>query len=892
MKGKFIIIALLMLVLAFTVYKMMEFESSIREERTVKLYIEDESKPLLAKLSDEEIIYAASISDFYFVTDGDYFKMLKVKFVENERQTYWDNVFIKGVNLGVAVPGKFPAEFSLSFAEYLEWLNLIGEMNANTIRTYTILPPEFYEALSYYNLHHFDKPLFLIQGVWADIPKNDYYYDMDYIRDFQKEIINMIDAVHGNAVLKKQAGKASGVYATDVSEYVAAYLLGREWEPGAVFKTNQLNNASHFHGEFISMNDGNAMEAWLAEMMNFSVLYETQTYHFQHPVSFVNWLPLDPMYHNTEIIENKKVREYDNDLEDVDFRKFHATELFYPGIYAAYHAYPYYPDFIYLQDSYKNAINEDHHYDPYFGYLEDLKQHTPGMPLIIAEYGLPSSRGTSHYSPFGFHQGGLSESEQAELSMILTEDIVNTRCGGAIYFAWIDEWFKHNWLVMDFEQPFEDRKLWHNMENPEQNFGIYAMESRTKTIDGNLSDWDLDDFEVNKLAMQSAADPGYFYLSATLPNFNFNTNNLYIAIDTYDDEKGDHNLPFTDREFDYGFEFLLEFKSQDSALILVDEPYSVFTDIYNDNIPVYASKKNSNGKYVHQLMLTNRGRVGLLGEKTDSVIIDRSPLIFGNTSDPNFSNADWYFNDIDNTLEIRLDWHLINVSDPAKRYVLDDKADTKNIEYSKTDEFNIHLFITDKNNKLIKQYPANNPYSFTWDEWQMPEYNQRLKPIYYSLQNYFDKLSPDFDQNNIQEETEEAFTITDYYENKGGAISISFNNAGFSQYQFALPILKKYKMSTSFGLIPELLDDTPSLYELNENIKLKRIGIPQALEIARTNEIAFQAIDNQLVDQSNVFSLEQKTNSIIQTLYGDRSKQDVFSFIRKTPKENSLKNKL
>ena len=144
MKGKFIVIALLILVLAFTVYKMMEFESSIRQERTVKLYIEDESKPLLAKLSDEEMINAAIHSDFYFATDGDYFKMLKVKFVENERQTYWEDVFIKGVNLGVAVPGKFPAEFSLTFTEYLEWLNLIGEMNANTIRTYTILPPEFY----------------------------------------------------------------------------------------------------------------------------------------------------------------------------------------------------------------------------------------------------------------------------------------------------------------------------------------------------------------------------------------------------------------------------------------------------------------------------------------------------------------------------------------------------------------------------------------------------------------------------------------------------------------------------------------------------------------------------------------------------------------------------
>jgi hypothetical protein len=889
MKGKFFIISFLVLLLVYTVYKMMEFESSIREERTIKLYIEDETKPLLAKFSDEEMTNAANNSDFYFTANGDYFKMLKVKYLENERLTYWEDVFIKGVNLGVAVPGKFPAEFSLTYSEYLDWLKLIGEMNANTIRTYTILPPEFYEALSYYNLHHHDKPLYLIQGVWAKVPDDDDYYNSDYIREFQKEMIDMIDVIHGNAVLKKQVGKASGTYVTNVSEYVAAYLLGREWEPGAVFKTNHLNKTTHFNGDFISMNDGNAMEAWLAEMMNFSILYETQTYRFQHPVSFVNWLPLDPMYHNTEIIENKKVREYDNDLESIDFRKFHATELFFPGIYAAYHAYPYYPDFVYLQDSYKHAKNKDQRDDPYFGYLEDLKQHTPGMPLIIAEYGLPSSRGTSHFSPFGFHQGGLSETEQAELSMILTRDIVDTRCGGAIYFAWIDEWFKHNWLVMDFEQPFEDRKLWHNMENPEQNFGIYAMESRTKTIDGYLHDWDSDNFEAHKFGLQAAADPGYFYLSANLPGFNFDTHNLFIAIDTYDEEKGDHRLPFTNTEFDNGFEFLLEFKSRDSAYILVDEPYSVFTDIYNDHYPVYASKKNSNGKFIHQFMLTNRGRTGLLGEKTDSVVIDRSPLIFGNSSDPDFSNADWYFNEKDNTLEIRLDWHLINVSDPAKRYVLDDNAETGDIEYAQTDAFNIKLFITDKNNNLTNQYPEDELFSYIWEEWQIPEYTERLKPIYYYLQHYFKELIPDVDQDNGRGISEEVFKIAEYYNNKKGAISISFDNAGYSQYQFALPVLRKYNLSATFGLLPELLDETPGLYELDEKLNLKRLAIPQAREISKYNEIAFQSFGNRPIDQSNIYALGQKTNSEIHTLHGNATKQNGFYFVRTTPVTDILK---
>jgi hypothetical protein len=844
---------------------MMKYETSVREERKVTLYVDDETKPLLWKLADEDLKEAAVHSDYYFISDRSYFKKLTIEYQENEKQTLWQDFFLKGVNLGVAIPGKFPAEFSLTFNEYLEWFRLIGEMNANVIRIYTILPPEFYEAFSYYNLHHYNKPLFLMQGVWAEVPADEDYYNPDFMREFQKEIIDAVDVIHGNAVLKEHPGKASGVYSTDVSKYVAALLLGREWEPASVFKTNQINSIRQYCGDFICMNDGNAMEAWLANMMDYTVLYETQEYWFQHPISFVNWLPLDPMYHSTEIIENERVREYDNDLESIDFTKYHSTELFFPGIYAAYHAYPYYPDFIYLQDSYLTRFDNDNKQNSYLRYLEDLKSHTLGMPLVIAEYGLPSSRGNSHFMPYGFHQGGHSEADQAKLSLILTQDIVNSGCAGAIYFEWIDEWFKHNWLVMDFEQPSEDRKIWHNMENPEENFGIYALENKIKTIDGELKDWSIEKFEGEQIKFLTDADASYFYIAAKIPDFDLNKDNLYLAIDTYDKEKGDHKLPFTDKTFANGFEFLVEIQSKDSAVILVDEPYSVFTDIYNDYIPVYASKKNSNGKYIRQLLLSNRSRISLLGVKSDSIVFDRSPLVLGNSSDPEYSNADWYYNAADEVLEIRLDWHLLNVSDPAKRFVIDDIEGTGEVEYSKTEALNMFVFITDKTNKLIKQYPEDDPYSGTWDEWDMPEFTKRLKPLYFTLQDYFKDLTV---QSQVEENDTEydSFKITDYFNNRKGAVSISFDNAGFSQYQYGLPVLTKYEISASFGVIPELLEEASRIYELSNDGLLKRLSTKEVREIAKTHEIALQ-LESPELNQSDLLSLTQKSHALVSTLH-------------------------
>ena len=793
MKSKLLVIVSLIGLLVFVIYKMMKYEDSIRQDHIIVKYEEDASKPLFAPAPLDILKEASADVNYFFRTGSVYFQKARI---ENQKVVDFDDFFLKGVNLGVAVPGKFPAEFSLSFDGYLKWLEEIGQMNANLIRTYTILPPGFYKALSYYNLYHADKPVYLLQGIWATVPKDEDYLNKDYMRSFMHEIMDVIDVIHGNSVLPEKPGKAHGIYTADVSKYVAGYLLGREWEPRGVFKTIRKYKQDRYSGVFVQVHNANTMEVWLAKMLDFTATYETQQYQWQHPLSFVNWLPLDPMYHNTEFIEKKTVREYDNDLSSVDFTKFHATELLHTGLYASYHAYPYYPDFIYLQKEYRKGNKGN-----YYNYLEDLKQHCLGMPLVIAEYGLPSSRGVSHFNPYGFNQGGLSEAQQAGRSTKLTDDIVQTRCAGAIFFEWADEWFKHNWLVMDFELPFENRKLWHNMENPEQNFGIKTLEDHRIIIDGKMNDWQKVDTISQEISMTNFADATYFYVGAHLPGFDFDKHNLYIAIDTYDKQKGDHKLPFTDKHFDNGFEFLVKLSGRNQAKILVDEPYSVFTDIYNNRIPVYASKDNANGTFIDELMLVNRGRETLTGEKTDSIINNRGVLQFGNSTQPETSNADWYYDAGNHNLELRLDWHLINVSDPSHRYVLDDKPDTKKIEYSQTEGFYVYLFVTDERNKLIKKYPEGNPQFFTWEMWETPVYTERKKHLYDALQAYFSQNLAIAEDSVFPQA--EKFEIADFYMDKDGAASISFDEQSFSQYLYAFPVLKKYGLKSTFGIVPQ-----------------------------------------------------------------------------------------
>jgi hypothetical protein len=854
MKAKYFVITSLLALLALIVYQMMRYESDIRSEHIVKIKVQDDSKPLIKEMPREQLHEQALRAEYSFMAKGDYFKASAIQIMNGKKIVNWETLFLKGVNLGVAMPGKYATEFTLSFDEYLKWFTLIGNMNANVIRIYTVLPPEFYEAFRYYNLHSNDKKLYIFQGVWIEEPEESNYYHAKTQREFQKEIIDVLDVIHGNAVIEPRAGHASGTYASNISAYVLGIILGREWEPKAVSHTNLVNASHHYTGEFISVNNATPMEVWLAQMMNFTVLYETQTYGAQRPVSFVNWLTLDPMYHTTEFIENKKIKEYDNDKESIDLRKFNASELFAPGIFASYHVYPYYPDFIYLQKNYADAINRYGQKDNFKGYLEDLKAHHRGMPLVIAEYGLPSSRGNSHYTPDGFNQGGLSEKEQAQRSELLTYDIADTHCAGAIFFEWIDEWFKFNWLVMDFEQPMERRMFWHNMENPEKNFGIMAIESKNKILDGKLEDWGNMTSDSDKTFIVCDADASYFYIAAHLPDFDFKKNKFHIALDTYDKKKGDHKLPFLKDEIANGIEFLLEFNDTSNAKILVDDQYSVYTDIYNAPVPVYGSKENNNGRFIDELLLANRGKITLLGDTIKPVVHNRSHLIFGSNSKSEQSNADWFWNNSTKNLEIRLTWHLINVSDPSRRYVLDDQPGTPDIEYTQTPGITLIGYETTKNERVLNEVTQ----FYTWQPWEKPAYQSRLKPIYYGLQKCFENMPQPSEEVNATAVADK-FTITPYYENKTAAISISFSANDEKQYVQVLPVLEKYGIKATFGLIVAQPDSADSRQE--SSAVLKKIDQEDLMTLVKQeHEIALQ-MDTAFIAKLNAAEISSEVKS-------------------------------
>ncbi len=109
----------------------------------------------------------------------------------------WTPFYVQGVNLGVALPGRFPSEFPMDSALYAGWLDAIAGMRANTVRVYTILPPAFYRALRGWNRTHPARALWLVHGVWTELPPGNDFDDAGWKEEFRREMRRVADVVHG-----------------------------------------------------------------------------------------------------------------------------------------------------------------------------------------------------------------------------------------------------------------------------------------------------------------------------------------------------------------------------------------------------------------------------------------------------------------------------------------------------------------------------------------------------------------------------------------------------------------------------------------------------------------------------------------------------------------------
>ncbi|HTY05761.1 MAG TPA: tetratricopeptide repeat protein [Gemmatimonadales bacterium] len=670
----------------------------------------------------------------------------------------WRRFYLRGINLGAALPGKFPSEFPQAESTYTRWLGLMAAAHANVVRVYTVHPPAFYRALKDWNDAHPEQALWLIHGVWAEPPPRDDYDDPAWRSDFLAEMRRVVDIIHGHALLGARPGHSYGRYDADVSDHTLAYLIGREWEPATIVAFDSLHPAdTTFTGRFLTLPHGTPADEWMAAQCDSMLGLEWDLYHTSRPIAYTNWPTLDPLHHPTEptgaeeaalrkargIPADTALREYDNDAESLDAALIHPTAANLGGWYVSYHAYPYYPDFMDLDPGYGAARSS---YGPshYFGYLLDLKRHYAGLPIIISEYGVPSSRGDAHRQPEGVDHGGHDERAMAQYDVRLTKEIREAGLAGGVLFAWLDEWFKHNWPVIDLETPAERTRLWHNAMDAEQNYGLlgeYAGDTATlPVLGGNPAQWRaLPVLEADSLTtLRVGSDAAYLYLAIESAG---DPPGYVVGIDTYDRRSGQFLLPGLTRSDTVGYEFALTLRDTAQGRMWVAPWYSPYLvprtgmgptaldPFYQYGATVAGA--GARGDWDSMWVTTNRWRIARDGRTFPAQGFDRGRLRFGSEAASTLS--DWYVDRTAKLVEVRIAWGLLNVTDPSSHRVLTGISASDGFQTDSTDGFRFGVTAVDRAG-VERDRLAPGP-TYSWPGWEVPVSHERLKPAYFAIRD-------------------------------------------------------------------------------------------------------------------------------------------------------------
>ncbi|MEG2678727.1 MAG: hypothetical protein RR949_02240, partial [Oscillospiraceae bacterium] len=579
---------------------------------------------------------------------------------------------IRGVDMGVGIPGHFATDYAIDKATYLRWFRQIQDMGANCVRVYTILQDDFYEAVWEYN-HENETPLYFIHGLWVD----DYVqyshrdaYDKDFLGAMLRDSRTLVDIIHGNKLFALGEDLGSGSYGRDISPWVIGYILGVEWEDTTVAYTDETYpERNTYQGTYLYTSpEASPFEAMLAQVGDRLIEYETARYGSQRLLAFANWPTTDPL------LWNETVEDYFRKFEQVDVEHIKTTDRFLSGQFASYHIYPYYPDYLGFMDEMNFSIqdkalftDENGVFNAYRAYLKLIADHHT-IPVIISEYGVPSSRGRAQSDRnTGRAQGGMSERDQGRALVTCYEDIMASGCAGSVAFTWQDEWFKRTWNTMAYVD-LTKTPYWSDYQTNEQYFGILSFdpgkEKSVCYVDGDVSEWQDKAIvtEQDGVQLRCMYDEKFVYLYIHKQDYDPARDILYVPLDITP-KSGSTSRRGLPGSFQRPADFLLKIDGATSGELVVQQRYEALRAIFSHRAyaeDAYLNPPDSDTdlfvpiKLMLQVPMNPRDEIEELGFAIGDTF-DTGRLTYGNSNpdSPDFNSlADYCISGDD--IEVRL----------------------------------------------------------------------------------------------------------------------------------------------------------------------------------------------------------------------------------------------
>ncbi|MBD2847751.1 hypothetical protein IDH44_21370 [Paenibacillus sp. IB182496] len=424
------------------------------------------------------------------------------RYLELYQQGGWQEQLLKGVALGASKPGHLPGEQAVTQEEYARWLAAIGDMNANVIQVSGKQPAALYEAMAAYNKQA-KQPLYVLQGIAFSPAGGKSGEGGDLQERYEAEIARTIDALHGDdgadtaasdAAVSNEADKAGS--GADVSAYVLGLVLELpELEQSrAAAPASEANTG--FSGRYFDVrDDAGAAEVWAARMLDYAVDYEQRRYAWQRPVGILTAM-------RGELEEESSAV--------VDAGAILPRAALKGGYFAAVELFPSHSGLPETEPGGEADVFVDHRGEPnrFAGYLRNLRERY-AMPVVISGFGASAARGVSARD--GTIAGYLSEAEQGDYNAARFEDIYEQGMAGGAVFAWQDSWYATAGAQgLPPREPGAaatadtSRAMWSDAQDSAQHYGLLGFEpgaaAQRITVDGAANEWDNEREIVSLLA--------------------------------------------------------------------------------------------------------------------------------------------------------------------------------------------------------------------------------------------------------------------------------------------------------------------------------------------------------------------------------------------------------
>ncbi|HET8718724.1 MAG TPA: hypothetical protein VFM50_13325, partial [Nocardioidaceae bacterium] len=541
-------------------------------------------------------------------------------------------------------------------------------------------------------------------------------YDPAADDGFSRELVDASAAVHGHLQRAPQPGRASGIWSADVSDWLAAWIVGVEWDPEATDRTDRTHgDAPAVRGRYFrSTADATPTERWIAAHLDELATVEARAGDTV-PIAFANWPTTDPLAHPDEPLATE-------DLAGVDANHVLATDAWPGGTFASYHAYPYYPDFLRHEGRLAGTRWAGRN-DPYAGYLAALREHHAGLPVVISEVGVPSSLGSAHEGTLGRDQGHHREREAMAIDADLLRLVHGQGLAGAFVFSWTDEWFKRTWNTMEHQVPAERRQLWHDPLTNEQYFGIVATDPAP--LPDSTLELSPEGSAIDYLLLR--ADASYVYADVTFsgdpPAW------LRVDVDTVPGpESGDYRI-----QVEPGRRRARAYVRAGLDPVRLDTPVARYQPDVGKPWHLYR-------------LITNRSLV-VNGERLPAEFLDVGELVEGHwdPAAPDYDSlATW--NELrhggggsgpETTIRLRLPWAMLGLSDPSSRTALGEGTPASTLRIR---GITLRLSTAVEGADGAAEEPLRVTYS--WPTWNSTGYTERLKRGADQLARAFAELNP------------------------------------------------------------------------------------------------------------------------------------------------------